>query len=294
MLKCLSRAGWLRSSFFLLLATIWLLATEIANVQPAFAEPPVSGLLSATPLKSAPIVNEVPVGTPTMIEPTVQLDPLNSPHPIPWEWVMATHAEVRSTTGSGVRYYRSPSLISNDGRYAAYSRIQMQVQPEIFRCRVSSVMFVENLQTGDLQTIVASSPLADYPFAGGGGADVPGAIAILIPVSWNQAGDRILAREFEAMFSTSDMSDYAVIWDRHQNQTYTLSPVRSLYTHAVLLGWSQTYPDEVLFRAGNLGERSWPVWAVNLSGRTVAANQDKPLVFGQKVNNVWAGPQVHF
>lgn len=295
MFKRLSLAGWLSPLSCFLLATLWPIATEAAKVhQPALADTSFSTLVSATPLKSAPTINEVPVGKPTMIEPTVQLDPLNSPHPVPWEWVMTTYAEVLATTGSGVRYYRSPSLISSDGRYAAYSRIQMQVQPELYRCRVSSVMFVENLQTGDLQTVVASSPLAEHPFSDGEEANFPGAIAILIPVSWNHTGDRILAREFEAMFSTSDMSDYAVIWDRNQNQSYTLSPARSFYTHAVLLGWSQTYPDEVLFKAGNLGDRTWPIWAVDLNGRTVAANQDKPLVFGQKVNNVWAGPQVHF
>ena len=229
-----------------------------------------------------------------MIEPTVQIDPLNSPHPIPWEWIVATHAEVSSTVGSGVRYYRSPSLISSNGEYAAYSRIQMQVQREFYRCRASTAMFVENLRTGELQTVMPSSPLADHQFCAPEESDLPGAMAILIPVSWNKTGDRILAREFEAIFSASDMSDYAVVWDSNQNRTHTIAPAGSLYTHAVLLGWSQSYPDEVLFRAGNLGDRSWPVWAVDLGGRTVAANHDQPQVFHSQVSNSWAGPQLHF
>jgi len=229
-----------------------------------------------------------------MIEPTVQIDPLNSPHPIPWGWILATHAEVSSTVGAGLRYYRSPSLVSSNGEYAAYSRIEMQVQRELCRCRVSSVMFVENLRTGELQEVVAASPLASYSFCTPEELDLAGTIAVLIPVSWNKTGDRILAREFEAIFCSSDMSDYAVVWDSKQNHTHTISPVRSLYTHAVLLGWSQSYPDEVLFRAGNLGDRSWPVWAVDLGGRTVAANQDKPQVFGSQVSKAWAGPQLHF
>ncbi|HLO48563.1 MAG TPA: hypothetical protein VK211_09140 [Kamptonema sp.] len=229
-----------------------------------------------------------------MIEPTVQIDPLNSPYPIPWGWILATHAEVSSSVGSDLRYYRSPSLISSNGEYAAYSRIEMQVQRELYRCRVSSVMFVENLRTGELQMVEAASPLAEYSFCSPEESDLPGAIAILIPVSWNKTGDRVLAREFEGIFNTSDMSDYAVIWDSKQNCSYTIAPARSLYTHAVLLGWSQSYPDEVLFRARNLGDRSWPVWAVDLSGRTVAANQDTPQVFGSQVSNAWAGPQLQF
>jgi hypothetical protein len=49
----------------------------------------------------------------------------------------------------------------------------------------------------------------------------------------------------------------------------------------------------VLFRAGNLGEEEWPVWAVDFSSQTVAAIEDQPVTFGQVVNNVWAGPQAH-
>lgn len=225
-----------------------------------------------------------------MFEPTVQFDPLNSPHPIPWEWVIATHTEISTLSGVGVRYYRSPSLVSPDGLHAAYSRIQMRVHPELYLCRVSSVMFVENLQTGQLQTVTPASPLAEHPFSVSDEVDMPGAISMLIPVAWNETGDRILGRVFEAIFCTSDMSDYAVVWEQNQNRTYTVAPAQSLYTHAVLLGWSASYPDEVLFRAGNLGDRIWPVCAVDLNGRTMVANQDQPLLFGRQVSAVKAGP----
>uniref|UniRef100_A0ACD5GTM1 Uncharacterized protein n=1 Tax=Desertifilum tharense IPPAS B-1220 TaxID=1781255 RepID=A0ACD5GTM1_9CYAN len=53
-----------------------------------------------------------------MNQSSEQIDPLNSPYPVPWNWVMATYTEVSNTRGTGVRYYRSPSLISPDGRYA--------------------------------------------------------------------------------------------------------------------------------------------------------------------------------
>ncbi|MEW5858715.1 MAG: hypothetical protein AB1861_15220 [Cyanobacteriota bacterium] len=237
---------------------------------------------------------ELSEAAPDMTQAVVQIDPLDSPHPVPWNWVMTTHAEVTANGGTGIRYYRSPSLVSPDGQYAAYSRIQLQVQPELYQSRISSVMFVENLRTGDLRTISASSPLADNPFVSNEEADMPGIIAILIPISWSAKGDRVLARQFEGLFSTSDASDYAVVWDRQQNRTTTLSPDRDDYTNAVLLGWSHTNPDQVLFRAGELGEEEWPLWAVDLNGQTVAAIEDEPLIFGQTITHSWAGPQAHF
>jgi hypothetical protein len=249
---------------------------------------------TSSTVPSSPSSLEVPEAVPDMNQPSVQIDPLDSPHPIPWNWVMATHAELSASASSGSRYYRSESLISPDGQYAAYSRIKMQSQPELYRSRVSSVMFLENLHTGDLHTITAASPLADNPLDTTEEGDMPGTIAILIPVSWSQSSDRILARQFEGMFSTSDASDYAVIWDRHQNRTNTISPNRVQYTNAVLLGWSPTNPDQVLFRAGNLGDERWPVWAVNLEGHTAIATDEEPIVFGKFVNHIWAGPQARW
>lgn len=226
--------------------------------------------------------------------PTPQIDPMNSPYPVPWQWVMETFDKVRSTTGAGVRYYRSPSLMSPNGEYAAYSRIEMHVEAQLYECYVSSVMFVEHLATGDLQTIMASSPIATHQIDNPRPYSFPGAIAILIPVSWNSAGNQLLARQFEALFSTSDMSDYAVIWDQQHKQTYTLAPHGRNYEYAMLLGWSQTYPGQVLFRAGNLGQTSWPLWAVSPTGKTVSANQDRPLVFGNTIPKSWEGPQFHW
>ncbi|MCA1994541.1 MAG: hypothetical protein LDL41_21225 [Coleofasciculus sp. S288] len=250
-----------------------------------------SSVSSSQPSIVVPEEEEI---APDMIEIEVQLDPLDSPHPIPWNWVLATHAEVSASESSGSRYYRSQSLISPDGQYAAYSRIQMQGQPELYQSRVTSVMFLENLHTGDLRTITAASPLADNPLVSNEEADMPGTIAILIPVSWSESGERLLARQFEGMFSSSDASDYAVVWDRKQNRTSTITPEKIEYTNAVLLGWSQTNPDRVLFRAGTLGDENWPVWAVDTTGQTTLAIEDEPLIYGQVVNQVWAGPQARW
>lgn len=229
-----------------------------------------------------------------MIQPGVQIDPLNSPHPIPWNWVLATHAELCATNSSGVRYYRSPSLVSPDGQYAAYSRLQMEGQPELYHSRVMSVIFVENLQTGDLRTITATTPVPDNPMLGCQDTDIPGRISILIPISWSKSSDRLLARQFEGIFNSTEASDLAVIWDRQKNRTTTLAPQGVQYDIAVLLGWSQTNPDCVLFRAGELGNERWPVWSVHLNGQTTLALEDELIVYGQVINQVWAGPQARW
>lgn len=236
----------------------------------------------------------VPTSDSSMNEPSVQLDPLNSPYPVPWNWVQAMLTESTTLGAPTLRYYRSPALVSPDGVYAAYSRIQIQIHPNFTQSRVGSVLFLENLQTGDLRTITAGSPFAENPFLADSEPELSGTIAILVPVAWSESGDRILAREFESLFGTDLASDYAVVWDRDRNQTYTLAPSEVNYTNAVLLGWSQTNPSQVLFRAGQMGQEDWDLWAVNVDGLTIAANdEDQPLVYGQVVNNVWAGPQAY-
>ncbi|WP_244532929.1 hypothetical protein [Geitlerinema sp. PCC 9228] len=227
----------------------------------------------------------------SMAESSVPQDPLGSRHPIPWRWIINTHQEVSSQSGSGVRYYRSQSLVSPDGQYAAYSRIKLRVQPELYRSHVSSVLFVENLQNGHLRAITPTSPFADHPFAVAASEVPQGAMSILVPVSWSSGGDRVLAREFEGIFNSSVASDYAVIWDRQQDRTATIAPNNIEYTNAILLGWSQNHNNSVLFRAGIMGEPQWSLWAVNFDGTTVAANQDEAVLFGRTADKVWSGPQ---
>lgn len=218
----------------------------------------------------------------------IQIDPLDSPHPIPWSWVLATQS---SNSAPRLRYYRTQALISPDGIYAAYSRIQMRVEREFTQSQVSSVLFIENLQTGDLQTIQGDSPLAENPFGNFTEECPMGAIAIAIPVAWSAGSDRLLAREFESLFGSGMGSDYAVIWDRTSGQVSTVAPTGISYTNAVLLGWSQTHPGSVLFRAGEMGDPEWRVWAVETSGSTYPASEDQPVGFGQTMTHVWAGPQ---
>ncbi len=219
----------------------------------------------------------------------VSTDPLGSPHPIPWDWMMKTQAEFGQKGRSGVRYYRSPSLVSPDGKYAAYTRIQLHAEPELYRSQAKSVLFVEDLQTGRLQVIRASSPIAEGLLAVEAGEEVPGILSILLPVSWSATGDRLLSRQLEGYFSTSDATDYAVVWERQSNKSVTLNPVSNENGTAVLLGWNHLNPDQVLFRAGELGQEDWFVWAMSIDGTTLLANQPESVTYGQTVTHSWTG-----
>ena len=225
---------------------------------------------------------------------SVQIDPLNSPHPIPWNWVVANQTEFTTeqltNTESINRFYRSQSLRSPNQRYAAYSRIQLHLSANTTRHRVSSMLFIENLETGNLQTINITSPLFGQPFSDEA-ATPPGAIAIVVPISWSVDSDRILAREFESIFGSDIASDYAVVWDCNEQRSYTLSPVGMEYNHAILLGWSQANPAQILFKTGMMGDEEWLYWTVNESGETFPAPDDQPAIHGEVVHHIWAGPQ---
>jgi hypothetical protein len=223
------------------------------------------------------------------------LDPLNSPYPVPWNWVMAILSEQKPPktapeTASVFRYYRSQSLVSPDGNYLAYSRIQLQTSGDWRQNRIASILFVESLKTGELQTVTPAAPFADNPFVADAMLNQPGTIAMLVPVGWSEGSERLLAREFESMFGSSLASDFAVIWERSSNRTHTLAPTQIQYSNAVLLGWSQSYPSHVLFRAGQMGQEHWPLYAVDANGQTLCASEDHPITFGQYANYVW-GPQ---
>jgi hypothetical protein len=228
-----------------------------------------------------------------MSEELASTDPLDSPHPVPWNWVLSTQAQVNATDKIGVRYYRTPSLISPDGKYAAYSRVQMYVKPELHSSRVISTLFVENLQTGELETIVSATRSHDSETIAKELEDSnAGQIAILIPVSWSPKGDRLLSRQFEGFFSTSDAYDIALVWDRRTNKTTSITPQEEGYESTVLLGWSQQHPGRVLFQTSNLEDDVAPMWAVDLKGDTVDATSDRPVILGTIFKPLWSGAQL--
>jgi hypothetical protein len=221
-------------------------------------------------------------------------DPLNSPHPVPWSWMMKTQQEYSQQGHSGLRYYRSPALLSPDGKYAAYSRIEMRAEPDLYASKALSVMFLENIQTGELQVIRAKSPIALYlEEAGENSEEMAGVISLLMPVSWSEDGDRLLARQFEGAFSTSDVSDYAVVWNKETQESKTLGVNAGTndVDASILLGWSDTQPDQILFRSANLGEEAESIFSVGLNGKTILASDKEAVTYGQLINRSWTGVQ---
>lgn len=218
-----------------------------------------------------------------------QADPIGSPHPIPWQWILSTQEAMGSRGGSGVRYYRSVPVVSPDGKYAVYSRVQIEVKPEMHNTKVNSVLFVEDRQTKKLRvmaaTTITNDPLLATQQVSAEPADNDGKIGVLVPVSWSEKSDRFLARKFEGIFNTGDSTDQAVIWDLQKNQTNTVAPAQEVNEHekiAVLLGWSKNDPDHVIFRAGEMGEEEWPLVKVAIDGKTAATTDaDQPSFPGR-------------
>ncbi|WP_392530984.1 hypothetical protein [Nostoc sp. C117] len=248
---------------------------------------------------------EIPATEPTEESEAEQIDPIGSPHPIPWKWITATQEAIGSKGGSGVRHYRSVPVVSPDGKYAVYSRVQLEVKPEMYNSRVTSVLFVQDMQTKKLWVMASTTPVSDpllktkaLKAVSPEETDTNGQIGVLVPVSWSEKGDRFLARKFEGVFNTGDSTDSAVIWDRQNNHTNIVAPANNEHENekvAVLLGWSKSEPDRVLFRAGELGEENWPLVKVANDGNTViTTDDDQPITFGKKVTEIWAGPQVAY
>jgi hypothetical protein len=192
-------------------------------------------------------------------------------------------------------------VVSPDGKYVVYSRVKLEVRPELYNSRVTSVLFIEDRQNKILRvmatTSTASDPLLKTQLSSPEQSQNSGTIGVLVPVSWSEKGDRFLARKFQAIFNTADATDYAVIWDRQKNNTNTVTPLQQEDEHekiAILLGWSKSQPDHVLFRAGELGDENWPLVKVASDGKTVTTttDADQPITFGDKVTELWADPQV--
>ena len=232
-----------------------------------------------------------PVPDLLLSEPNQAEDPLNSAYPVPWSWILDTQTEFTEKQASGLRYYRTSALVSPDGQYAAYSRIQMQVGAQLYDSRVTSVLFLEDLQTGTLHVIRTESPIVEHVAQEKHESQTSGIVSILMPASWSAQSDRLLSRQFEGFLSTSDATDYAVVWDRQTNDTSTFSPAPENYTTAILLGWSQQEPEQVLFRAGILGNESWQNWSVALDGQTAIASEENAPIYGESLTRTWMGVQ---
>lgn len=228
--------------------------------------------------------------------PDLARDPLNSPFPIPWQWILEVQQAVTAGEHPGQEIYRSPSLYNPHHQFAAYCRVRLDLRPMMYQSRVTSTLFVENLQTGILHTIMARSPLAAHPFQTEPvTADEPGVMALTMPISWSADGKTLLCRQLEGFFCSSCISDYGVVWQSETQQTITVAPSAiANYTHAVLLGWSESCSGSALFQAGSMGEENWHHWAVALDGTTVLATGDRGEVFGEVSSNIWSGSNAKF
>ncbi|MBD2102374.1 hypothetical protein [Leptolyngbya sp. FACHB-261] len=205
----------------------------------------------------------------------VSTDPLGSSIPIPWQQIQTVQARAQQQNRPQTVFERTPLLRSPDGRFAVYSRLLIQAKPQVTDTSVSSVLFLQDLQTQQLQAIAASTPREGLSSNGQAGTVV--GFGVLVPIAWSARGDRVLCRDFQGGNATDFISDYALIWDQQQRRTYTLAPNRINYSNAILLGWSRQHPERALFKAGLLGETNWPQWTVQLNGSTAPAPQDEPL-----------------
>lgn len=227
--------------------------------------------------------------------PDLTSDPLNSPFPIPWQWILNTQAAVSSGKHSGSELYRSPSLYDPQKRFAAYCRVRLQLKPAPYDGRVTSTLFIENLQTGALHTVIARSPLAPHPFQDNDIVDAPGIISLLMPVSWSADGQKLLGRQFEGFLGSSEITDYGVVWQSDTQETLTLAPDPGIgYTHAILLGWSEQRSGEILFQAGCMGDEQWHSWTVDAGGNTSPAQGDQGVAYGEIASNAWSGSSARF
>ncbi len=219
----------------------------------------------------------------------MQLDPLNSPHPVPWNWILAAHNSALANHHFAPQYYRSATLRSPDGDWLAYSRIHLELQPQLYACQVSSILLIENLVDGTLQSIAASSPFSEDWQSNLDGSNGTGSISIFMPVGWNQDGNQLLARQFEGRFCSSLATDYGLVWHRNNGQTTMLTPPG--FEQAVLLGWSNSHPQSVLFEAGDLSQAKLPRWLVDQRSVALPAETDEAVSFGEMIADVLTGPQ---
>ena len=265
----------------------------LASSLSATPSSPASGLGANSTIVSFSSLRE---SSPPSMESSVesQEDPLNSPYPVPWGWLLKTQQDYAQQRHAGLSYYRSPALVSPDGQYAAYSRIEMRAESELHRSKALSVLFVENLSTGQLQVNRAESPIAAYlDKIGESSEEMAGVISLLIPVSWSKNGDRLLARQLEGAFNSSDISDYGVIWHRQSRRMQTLSAnlQPNEEVSALLLGWDQNTPDHILFKTSDLGEERSQFVSVGLNGHQSPAPTQTAITYGYPVNRSWTGIQ---
>ncbi|WP_404784127.1 hypothetical protein [Altericista sp. CCNU0014] len=209
-------------------------------------------------------------------------DPLNSAYPIPWDSIWA-HQHQASQAGQTVtKRYLSAALLSPDGQTKVHSEIQLHLNPEMTDSYISSQLVISDPRGTVLQSIPSTFHLGDGPVKETA-ARQDGTLSILMPAAWSKDGQQLLARQFEAVFGSDVSSDYALVWNRRNQQARIVAPTPLSYDTAVLLGWSHSNPDQILFETSTLGESKTTTLAVSHDGTTIASPSDRPLPIGQRV-----------
>ena len=246
-----------------------------ATATPALANSPLAANL--TPNQPQPLLLDngvqlfAPVGIPDddfllNVTDTREVDPLDSPYPVPWSWIVRTQQDYAEQQQSGLRYYRSPALVSPSGQYAAYSRIEVR----------------------------ANSPIASYlQRVGEDSPEMAGVISILLPASWSEDGDRLLARQMEGAFNSSDISDYGVVWQKGSIRTLSAMPQNNTESSATLLGWHENDPSQVLFQVSHFDqeEDENSLVSVALDGEVQPAKAPTVIAYGKRISRSWSGVQ---
>jgi hypothetical protein len=204
-------------------------------------------------------------------------DPLNSPYPIPWQAIWDRQTQAAQSKRPETLYYLSPPLRSPDNRIVAHTKIEIKIDPDFRRSHVFSQLILKTIQGKTLQTIPSSMHLGQGNIQETTARHLPGTIAILVPAAWSKNGQRLLSRQFEAVFGSDVSSDYAVIWERNHRQTKIVTPLPLNYDSATLLGWSKNHPDQLLFRTAILGETRSSTLAVDYRGTTIASPNDRAI-----------------
>ncbi|HEY9825777.1 MAG TPA: hypothetical protein V6D19_10040 [Stenomitos sp.] len=205
-----------------------------------------------------------------------QDDPLKSNYPIPWTLIWSHQTQATQTGRPIVMRYRSATLKSPEGQIQAYSEIQVYCAPEASQSHISSELFLTTPQGQVLQRIPSSMHLSQGLTQETALQNVQGTMSILIPAVWSDNGERLLIRQFEAIFGSDVSSDYALVWNRDSQHTRTIAPAPLNYDTAILLGWSQNHPEQVLFKTTTMGESETALVAVDSKGNSVVATGDRP------------------
>ena len=219
-----------------------------------------------------------PRRSPLPVPAWVPEDPLQSAYPMPWRWVWGMQTQAERTRRSLWGSTQSPVLVSPDGRYRVFSRVQILAHRDYTRTQVNSTLHIRQVG-GALPMVVR--PLGQPKVV------QPGQIWVLVPVSWSADGSQLLVRQVFGWFGSSEISDSALVWHTDGRGVRSVAPQAVAHTHSLLLGWSREAPTSILFETRLLGLERPSLWQVGLDGLTLTAREDEPVTYGQSQGETW-------